>query len=229
MKKKINYFNITLSLKDISFLFGQINLKKSFLRSTHYLFLKKFIGVKGDVADLGSGKKNDYHQLISNKKNLIDRYDFHKRSNNVYKINLENKFRLKKKYNHIILFNVFEHIYNSKNLISSINKSLKKSGKLEIFVPFMFKFHNDPEDFLRPTHSYLEKMLKKNGFKVKTTLIGTGQMVVILEILFHYLKFKSVKFLFSIIFLLLNKILNLFSKDFKNYYCGVHCSCIKIK
>ena len=126
MKKKTDYFNISLNLKDLIFLFDQIFSNKSFLRSTHNLFLKKKIKVKKDVADLGSGSKNDYHKLISDNKTQIDKYDFQKTSKNIYKINLEKKFKLRKKYNHIILFNVFEHIYNNKDLISSINKNLKK-------------------------------------------------------------------------------------------------------
>ena len=227
MKKKTDYFNISLNLKDLIFLFDQIFFNKSFLRSTHNLFLKKKIKVKKDVADLGSGSKNDYHKLISDNKTQIDKYDFQKTSKNIYKINLEKKFKLRKKYNHIILFNVFEHIYNNKDLISSINKNLKKKGKLEIFVPFMFRFHSDPNDFIRPTHSYLLKLLERNGFKVKLTLIGTGPMVVILEILFKYLKIKIIKFFISIILIFLNKIFHLFSKDYKNYYCGIHCHCEK--
>ena len=113
---------------------------------------------------------------------------------------------MKKNYNHLILFNVFEHIYNSDNLISSISKSLKGGQKLEIFVPFMYRFHADPNDFLRPTYSYLQTLLKSNGFKVQVTLIGTGQMIVILQILFKYFKFGPLKYLFSILFMILNNI-----------------------
>ena len=97
MKKKTDYFNITLNLKDLIFLFDQIFSNKSFLRSTHNLFLKKKIKVKKDVADLGSGSKNDYHKLISDNKTQIDKYDFQKTSKNIYKINLEKKFKLRKK------------------------------------------------------------------------------------------------------------------------------------
>jgi len=91
----------------------------------------------------------------------------------------------------------------------------------------MFRFHSDPNDFIRPTHTYLINLLKKNGFKVQTTLIAVGPMSVILEILFKYLKLNILKFLVSILLISINKLFNLFSKDFKNYYCGTHCSCTK--
>ena len=120
-----------------------------------------------------------------------------------------------------------EHILNYENLITSISKNLKIKGKLEIFVPFMFRFHSDPNDFIRPTHTHLINLLEKNGFKVQTNLIAVGPMSVILEILFKYLKLDILKFFVSILFILLNKFFNFFSKDFKNYYCGTHCSCIK--
>ena len=126
------------------------------------------------------------------------------------------KYRLK----NILLFNVFEHIYEKDLLLKSISRSLSKNGKLEIFVPFMYKYHGDPNDYYRFTHTYLKKFLEKNGFKVKITLIGAGQFNVILEILFKYLKFNILKIIISPIFMLINKIFYFLSKDFKNYYCG---------
>ncbi len=225
--KKIEIFNIKLTSTDLIFLYKQISLSKSFLRSTHNLFLKKKINIKGKIADLGAGNKNNYHNLIKNKKVNVDCYDLHKTNEKSFTIDLEKKFSLKRKYQNILLFNVMEHIYNKEDLLKSISKNLKKKGKLEIFVPFMFRFHSDPNDFIRPTHTYLVKFLEENGFKVNTTLIATGPMLVILEIIFKYLKLDILKFLISILFISLNKLFQLFSKDFKNYYCGTHCSCTK--
>ena len=124
---------------------------------------------------------------------------------------------------------MFEHIFEKEILLKSISKSLNKGGKLEIFVPFMYKYHDDPNDYYRFTHTYLKKFLEKNGFKSKITLIGAGQFNVILEILFKYFKLNILKIILSPIFIFLNKVFYYTSKDFKNYYCGIHCSCIKIK
>ena len=225
--KKINIFNINLNFSDLIFLYKQIILKKSFLRSTHNLFLKKKINIKGKSADLGSGNNFEYHKYIIKTKHTIDRFDFHKVDKKSFKLNLEKKLNLKKKYECIILFNVMEHIFDKENLVYSISKSLKKRGKLEIFVPFMFRYHSDPNDYIRPTHTYLINLLEKNGFNVKSTLIAVGPMPVILEILFKYLKFDILKFFVSVLFLFINKFFNFFSKDFQNYYCGTHCSCTK--
>ena len=224
-QNKIDYFNINLNFKNLIFLLNQIIKGKSYMRATHNLFLKKKINVKSPIANIGSGKKNEYMKFICEDETLVKNYDFFNLGKNVKKIDLEKRFILKKKFKSIILFNVLEHIYNKEQLIKSINKSLKKGGKLELFVPFMFRYHDDPKDYQRVTHTYL----KENGFKTRVTLIATGQANVILEILYKYLKFSIIKYPFAILFILLNYIFKFFSKDFINYYCGIHCSCIKIK
>ena len=203
---------------------------KSYMRATHNLFLKKKLRINNLTGDLGSGGKNDYNKFIFKNLNLVKSFDFYKSNNSTIKINLEKNFNLKKyKLKNIIIFNVFEHIFEKDILLKSISKSLNKGGKLEIFVPFMYKYHDDPNDYYRFTHTYLKKFLEKNGFKSKITLIGAGQFNVILEILFKYFKLNILKIILSPIFIFFNKVFYYTSKDFKNYYCGIHCSCIKIK
>jgi len=228
-QKKINYFNINLNFKNLLFLFNQIVKGKSYMRATHNLFLKKKINMKLPTANIGSGKKSEYIEYICKDKTLVKNYDFFNLDKNITKIDLEKSFTLKKKFSSIILFNTLEHIYNKEQLIKSINKSLKKGGKLELFVPFMFRYHDDPKDYHRVTHTYLTKFLKENGFKTKVTLIATGQASVILEILLKYLKLNIIKYPFAILLIIINYIFKCFSKDFIKYYCGIHCSCIKVK
>ena len=228
-QNKINYFNIGINFKDLLFLLNQIVKGKSYMRATHNLFLKKKINLEDPIANIGSGKKSEYVKYICKDKSLVINYDFFNLSTNVTKLDLEKKFTLKKKFRSIILFNVLEHIYNKEQLIKSINKSLKKKGKLELYVPFMYRYHGYPKDFHRMTHSYLIKFLRENGFKTKVTLIATGQANVILEILLNYFKLSIIKYPFAILLILINFIFKLFSKDSINFYCGIHCSCIKIK
>ena len=229
-KKNDAFFNIELNFSDQFFLYKQIMSGKSYMRATHNLFLKKKLRINNLTGDLGSGGKNDYNKFIFKNLNLVKSFDFYKSNNSTIKINLEKNFNLKKyKLKNIIIFNVFEHIFEKDILLKSISKSLNKGGKLEIFVPFMYKYHDDPNDYYRFTHTYLKKFLEKNGFKSKITLIGAGQFNVILEILFKYFKLNILKIILSPIFIFFNKVFYYTSKDFKNYYCGIHCSCIKIK
>ena len=77
---------------------------------------------------------------------------------NYYIVDLEKNIDLPdNSFDTVILFNVLEHIKNYKNLLSEINRILKKDGKLELFVPFMHRYHEDPKDIFRPTHFYLDK------------------------------------------------------------------------
>ena len=82
----------------------------------------------------------------------------------------------------IIMFNTIEHIENYKNLIAEIFRVLKKKGNLELFVPFLVMYHPDPKDIFRPTHFYLEKILRQNGFNAEITLVGVGPFLVHIKI-----------------------------------------------
>ena len=226
-KFKYNTFEVGFNFNDLIFFFKKIFDGKSYMRSCHYLFLKNKISLKGSTADLGSGKKNDYIDLlIENKKNSFE-FDFYKNSKKSKKINLEKNFDLKKQYKNLLLFNVIEHIYNYKKLISSISKSLPKNGRLELFVPFMYRYHEDPLDYSRFTAFHLLKILKEKNFKVQITLIGVGQISVVTEVILKYLKFIFLKMIFLFLALFFNKVFKYLSKDYTSFYCGIHCSCIK--
>jgi hypothetical protein len=224
----INYFN--LSFKDLLRTFKYILSGKSFMRINHDMFLRN-LSLRGNMANIGAGHNyKNFSKLLKSVNGKITNYDFYKLDENVIKIDLEKKFNLKKsKFDVIILFNVLEHIKNYKLLINSLKSSIDKNKSLEIFVPFMFRYHNDPYDYFRPTHFYLDQLLKDNGFKNKVTLIAAGPVYVVLEIIFRYLKFSFIKIFFLLIFFILDKVFKCFSKDYFNYYCGIHISCKRIK
>ena len=224
---KVNYYN--LSILDFFKIFSKISRGKSLMRINHEMFLKK-ITLKGNIANIGAGTNyQDFCKLFKSFKGKIIHYDFFKLHEDIIKINLEKKFKLKdNKFDVIILFNVLEHIKNYKTLLTSLKVSTVKGKRLEIFVPFMFRYHKDPFDFFRPTHFYLNQILLDSGFKNRITLIGDGPAYVILEIIFRHLKFATIKFIFFIIFYFFDKILKFFLKDYFNYYCGFHISCKKI-
>ena len=224
---KINYYN--LSILDFFKIFNKISRGKSLMRIKHEMFLKK-ITLNGNIANIGAGTNHqDFCKLFKSFKGKITHYDFYKLHEDIIKINLEKKFKLKdNKFDVIILFNVLEHIKNYKTLISSLKANIVKGKRLEIFVPFMFRYHEDPFDFFRPTHFYLNQILLDNSFKSNITLIGAGPIYVILEIIFRHLKFTSVKLFFFILFYFFDKMFLFFLKDYFNYYCGFHVSCKKI-
>ena len=144
-------------------------------------------------------------------------------------VDLEKNLNIKdSSFDNILLFNVLEHIQNYQNLIKEIYRILNNGGKLEIFVPFMHRFHKDPNDYFRPTHEYLQKLFINSGFKdIEINIIGPGPFAVISEILHQFFKFRILKLLFFFIFIILNKIIKTFSKDYFTFYVGIHCTCKK--
>jgi SAM-dependent methyltransferase len=224
---KVVNFNLNfLGIKDI---FKLIYKNKSPLRIFHNNFIKN-VELKGKVIDLGSGTHNSYLDFIK-KKNIstiyfADNKDINKP--NFVKLDLEKNLEINdNEYDTVILFNVLEHISEYKNLLKEIFRILKKGGKLEIFVPFMHMYHEDPKDVMRPTHEYLSTLLTQVGFKNEVFLIGAGPFSVISEILLKYVKFKFLKILLLIFFLIIDKIVKRFSKDYYKFYNGTHCSSVK--
>ena len=94
-------------------------------------------------------------------------------------------------------------------------------------MPFLVLYHPDPKDIFRPTHFYLEKILKDQGFDVNITLIGVGPFFAAYQNIFRYLRFPFFQTVFFILFDFLNRITRIFSKDYSNYYCGIHATCSK--
>ncbi len=226
MRCNIQKYKINFTF--LKHLVSQIFKKKSPIRLFHNFYLRN-INIEGKVLDLGSGIHSSYFNFI-NKKNYKIYYadKFHLKKDNFFKVDLENEIDIQPNFfDNIILFNVLEHIENYKRLIQETKKILKPGGKLELFVPFMHSYHEDPIDVFRPTHFYLNKILSDEGFDVDLVLIGVGPLTVISEILLKYLKFSVLKIPIFIMILFFDKILSLISKDYKNYYLGIHCSCKK--
>ena len=220
-------FNHPLTFDFIRYTYFSFRNKLSLIRLTHNFFLKK-IKVMGKTIDLGSGDGSNltYYDFMDSSNIKLEKVDYFK--NSEIEINLEEKLSINEnQYDTVILFNTIEHIENYKNLISEIHRILKINGNLELFVPFLVLHHPDPKDIFRPTHFYLEKILKDQGFEVDITLIGVGPFFAAYQNIFRYLKFPLFQTLFFILFDILNRIVRIFSKDYPNYYCGIHATCSK--
>ena len=187
---------------------------------------KKSILIYGAITHIGNGEVVE-NSVIGFSNGVIDLVSSTDGSWNNEMLNMFSDSN-SKKYDTIILFNTLEHIYNYKNLISEISRILKDKGKLEIFVPFLIGYHPDPNDVFRPTHNYLEKILKEYRFSNETNLVGVGPFMVSYQMIYRYLKFSVIKLFFFIIAIILDKLVSLFSKDSSTYYCGTHISSTKI-
>ena len=165
--------------------FGTYNYKESFTKFTRSNSNKNFF------SNLKKIKKENYIQL-----------------------NLEKKNNLNKKFDNIIIFNVLEHIHNDSKAIIELKKILNKNGKLIISTPFIYRYHEAPEDYKRYTISYFKKILKEKNFKiVKSKNLGEGPFIASYSLFFDYLKkIPLISYPIIILCYLLDKILSLFHK-----------------
>lgn len=221
-------YNFPISFQSIKHSLMELSKGRTVCRLIHNFFLKNII-IQKNVIDVGSKEKYSAYDFMNIGK--IENIDFTDKSSNNKKIiysDFETKINVDdKKYDNAILFNVLEHVENHKNLLKEINRILKDNGKLELYVPFMHYYHEDPKDIFRPTHFYLEKMLKESRFECKIFTIGAGPFTVIADIACNYLYFSIVKLSFLFLCLALDKCRKVFSKGASRYYLGIHASCFK--
>ncbi len=68
----------------------------------------------------------------------------------------------------VVLMNVLEHVYESRNLLRSITRIVAAGGSVVITVPFLLKVHQAPFDFARYTPYFIEKMAADSGLQIES-------------------------------------------------------------
>ncbi len=71
-------------------------------------------------------------------------------------------------YDCCLSLNTLEHVYDPQFLIAEIYRVLKPGGQFHATVPWMFRIHGHPDDFLRMTPSWWGQALREAGFKETT-------------------------------------------------------------
>ena len=147
----------------------QILRGKSLIRAMFNYKIRN-IEINGTVIDMGSGNKRpSYYNYMKFKSNSRI-FTVNVVRNNMPDIvaDLEWKFPFKDECaDAIIAFNLMEHIYNFNNFTRECCRVLRSNGMLYIFVPFLVRFHPDPEDYYRFTSQALSKILTSAGFEIE--------------------------------------------------------------
>ena len=167
----------------------QLAKKKSLLRSLMNLEAGNY-SVEGRVLDLGGGISPTYFNFLKKErgteilnldlKNNEDegRIDFEKDNLPFTNDTIDN----------VLAFNLLEHIYNYRHLVSEVVRVLKTGGRMLGFVPFMINYHPDPSDYFRYTREALQKIFVETGFlEIKIKAIGFGPLAVNFNILAPFL------------------------------------------
>ena len=192
-------------------------LQQSICRILQILEVQKYTVKRKNVLEFGGlpNSKNNFHIFLKKDINLQIFYaDKYKK--NTIKIDLEKKNSLKKKFDNILVFNVLEHIFDTENSIKEMDTFLNKGGQLIGSTPFMYRIHYAPNDYLRFTHQYLEKILNRRFKYVIVKSLGFGPFVACYSLLFDFI--KIIPFLANILLaisIFLDFILSIFFKKNK--------------
>ena len=127
-------------------------------KNKHYL--------KGIVLNAGAGKK---HYVFGKKTVNIDFVKFPGIDvvSNLEKIPFKNNY-----FDSVVCNFVFEHVKNPFLVCNELKRVLKPKGTILIAVPFMQRFHADPNDYWRFTDEGIKEMLGKNFVIIKNCSIG---------------------------------------------------------
>ena len=135
----------------------------SILRSLQYEMLKK-VSLGKKVLDFGGGDKAKYLHLLSCE--LYESINIDPEIQPTWVTKVGERFPSSaSNYDTIISLNVFEHIYDVHFVFREIYTSLKPGGNFIFSTPFLFPVHAHPDDYFRPTASWIQKSLSDAGFE----------------------------------------------------------------
>ena len=82
---------------------------------------------------------------------------------------------------------VFEHVFNLKEILDEIFRVLKPDGSLFVTLPFVWDEHEAPYDFARYTSFGTERLLKESGFKIIKIEKSTNYVETVFQLWNAYL------------------------------------------
>jgi len=82
----------------------------------------------------------------------------------------------------VLLLEVLEHIPDTEQVMSEIQRVLKPEGVLYISVPFIYPAHDLPYDYFRFTVEGLQQLLRKHKFKVEVIQRHGNSVVTLLQL-----------------------------------------------
>ena len=140
------------------------------------------VQLSGNVVDVGGGRGASYLSYMEMQDNTtVAGFDLKEDKGVVVQLDFE-KDRLPREtasVDHVLMFNILEHIYHYQYLVGEVARIMKDGAKLTGFVPFLVNYHPDPHDYFRYTHEALELILTEAGLKnVVVREVGKGPFLV---------------------------------------------------
>jgi len=139
------------------------NVMRRIFPTAHRVLLDRLIAdhardVTGDVLVLGAGM-TDYRDMFPNAKSVVntdvDLFGPHiDMCLDAHTLPLDAD-----QYDYVVAIEVFEHLHNPEQACNEIYRVLKKGGVFLLTIPFLFRIHGDPSDYIRFTGYGLASML----------------------------------------------------------------------
>ena len=147
--------------------------------------------INGDILDFGCGSK-PYESLFTNAKSYIGvdiEVSGHKHKDSKADIFYDGKIIPfpNERFDAIVSFEVFEHVFNLEEVLAEIRRILKPNGLLLVSIPFAWDEHEIPYDFARYTSYGIRHIFNKNGFEVIELQKTTTYILAVCQMFIAYL------------------------------------------
>ena len=177
----------------------------SILRSLEYEILTEN-QISGQILDIGGGVATDYYKRIEEwaKADIKCKYEsvnIDQAAKSTYVVEPGRSWPVSSDtYDTVMSLNTFEHIYDLQQVLSEIYRILTSQGCLLFTVPFVFRVHGCPNDYIRGTPSFWHNILVENRFEnIEIEAINWGPFSTGLTVSGVPGPFKSIRRNFAII------------------------------
>ncbi len=163
------------------FYFARKGLYEQIKSLSHY--------VKGKILDVGCGTK-PYRSLFKIKEYIGLELQKESEKKSIWADYVYDGSRFpfdNASFDSVVLFEVFEHVFNPMRFISEIRRVLIKGGYVLMTVPFVWDEHEQPYDFARYSSFGLRSVLVENGFRIIEQRKSVNDIRVIFQLINAYL------------------------------------------
>jgi SAM-dependent methyltransferase len=162
------------------------------IRKGLYMAIAEFAPrIRGHVLDFGCGSK-PYEHLFSLAESYLGvdiEVSGHAHTDSKIDLFYDGK-RLpfeSSRFDAVISFEVFEHIFNLDAVLGEIHRVMRESGYLLISLPFAWEEHEIPYDCARYTSYGISRILEGHGFEIVSILKTTTYVLAIFQLIAAYI------------------------------------------
>lgn len=206
----------------LRFVLGQLWAGKTIARAYQNLCIRGRV-LRGDIVDLGARDANSsYHRLMRFEGTVVHT-DLIPRDPKVVKMDLEEPFPFgDNSFDHAMLFNVLELIWNHEQCMAETCRVLRPGGSVIGCAPLVVREHHDPVDYYRYTIGAMRRLLEQTGFEnIRVERICVGPFKSAFFLVQAFIRPRPLVFLAGLLAIGADAIVCRVSKAHDDFYCFV--------